>query len=551
MRRFIRNIAIYATIPIVGGFVGFPASRAAHAEDAIRLSWQDFAKDPNRIAAFRKAVATMKALNSADHASVQYRQSWEYWANIHGYFGPDSPFGTVAQNRDFVQQNVPAAEHFFDGITDNSPPDQVAIDIWANCQHGTPWFFAWHRMYLLYFEKQLQTAAGDPTLRLPYWDYTDPQQVSMPAEFTQPTYKDSSGADQPNPLYEPRRDPAWQQATVTLDPNSTNIDRNLTEGNFTRYQSGIENNIHAYIHCTVAAISCPVPDMGAVPYSSNDPIFWLHHANIDRFWSCWSNIPGHKNPTNDSNFVGRQFSFVDQTGQETTNSVGDLFNGQFVDYKYEKETNCARTGATLVAENNEAPPTAAEAPAAETTAARVTDLLAQGRTLNAATGPVSLSAATTKVIVELRKDNEMKTITELALGARAPVKTVTHLTLSGITFAAPPGAQFNVFLEDSANPGRREYAGTISFFNAVPSFGTHNHNHAEALATPGGPGLTREFDVTDALRKLAGGKPDLSSVTVAFQATTGRVGSNETAEVNAKANVTVSSLAFKVSPVEP
>ena len=177
-----------------------------------------------------------------------------------------------------------------------------------------------------------------------------------------------------------------------------------------------------------------------------------------------------------------------------------------------------------MAENDQSPSIAAEAPAApEMTAARITDLLAQGQTLNAAAGPVPLSEATKKVTVELRKDNEMKTVNALALGARAPVKTVTHLTLAGITFAAPPGAQFNVFLEDAANPTRREYAGTISFFNAVPSFGSHNHDHAGALAAPGTPGLTREFDVTDALRRLAGGKPDLSSVTVAFQATTGRV----------------------------
>jgi hypothetical protein len=85
-------------MPVMGGLAGFLASAPSHAEDAVRLSWQDFAKDSQRVAALRKAVATMKALNSADHASTQYRQSWEYWANIHGYFGPNSPFGTVAQN---------------------------------------------------------------------------------------------------------------------------------------------------------------------------------------------------------------------------------------------------------------------------------------------------------------------------------------------------------------------------------------------------------------------------------------------------------------------
>jgi Common central domain of tyrosinase len=405
---------------------------------------------------------------------------------------------------------------------------------------------------LLYFEEQLQAAAGDPTLRLPYWDYTDPKQVAMPAEFTQPTYKDASGADQPNPLYEPRRDPDWRQQRVTLNPDSTNIDGILTkEANFARYQSDIENNLHGYVHCTVAAVSCPVPDMGAVPYSSNDPILWLHHANIDRLWSCWTNIPGHKNPANDSNFVGQPFSFIDATGQKITKKVDDLFNNTLVDYKYEQETNCARSGGVAVAENISAPANAAASGAAvEMTAGQIHDLLAQGKTLSEATKPVALSAATTKVWVELRNDDEMKVVNSLARGASAPVPTVTHLVLSGITFAAPPAAQFYVYLEDSADPKRREYAGTISFFNAAPHFGPHDHNHAESEVA-GRPGLTREFDVTDALRKLSGGgKPDFNSVTISFEATSGRVGSSQTPEVNSKSNLTVNSIAFRVSTTE-
>src|SRR6516164_1482375 len=32
-----------------------------------------------------------------------------------------------------------------------------------------------------------------------------------------------------------------------------------------------------------------------------DPIFWLHHANIDRLWEVWLKRPsGHVNPTQDS-----------------------------------------------------------------------------------------------------------------------------------------------------------------------------------------------------------------------------------------------------------
>jgi tyrosinase len=43
-------------------------------------------------------------------------------------------------------------------------------DIHANnCQHGWEQFLTWHRMYLYYFEQQMQDI--DPTVTLPYWDW--------------------------------------------------------------------------------------------------------------------------------------------------------------------------------------------------------------------------------------------------------------------------------------------------------------------------------------------------------------------------------------------
>ena len=39
------------------------------------------------------------------------------------------------------------------------------------CQHGWEEFLTWHRLYLYYFELQLQD--NDPSVTLPYWDWTD------------------------------------------------------------------------------------------------------------------------------------------------------------------------------------------------------------------------------------------------------------------------------------------------------------------------------------------------------------------------------------------
>jgi len=57
---------------------------SAFAQTPVRLSWQEFARDANRVASFRKAVEVMKSRNTADRSSPEYRRSWEYWANMHG-----------------------------------------------------------------------------------------------------------------------------------------------------------------------------------------------------------------------------------------------------------------------------------------------------------------------------------------------------------------------------------------------------------------------------------------------------------------------------------
>lgn len=45
-----------------------------------------------------------------------------------------------------------------------------------------------------------------------------------------------------------------------------------------------------------------------------DPIFWLHHSNIDRLWEVWiQRAPGNKNPS-DPTWLDESFSFHDATG---------------------------------------------------------------------------------------------------------------------------------------------------------------------------------------------------------------------------------------------
>jgi hypothetical protein len=44
-----------------------------------------------------------------------------------------------------------------------------------------------------------------------------------------------------------------------------------------------------------------------------DPLFYLHHANIDRIWESWNRI-GNSNPT-DPKYLNRTFAFGDRSGK--------------------------------------------------------------------------------------------------------------------------------------------------------------------------------------------------------------------------------------------
>lgn len=58
---------------------------------------------------------------------------------------------------------------------DNFFQDERSFNFWArihanSCQHGWEEFLTWHRLYLYFFELQMQDV--DPTVALPYWDWT-------------------------------------------------------------------------------------------------------------------------------------------------------------------------------------------------------------------------------------------------------------------------------------------------------------------------------------------------------------------------------------------
>lgn len=471
-------------------------AQATPAAPQVRMRWQDFISGPDgaaRLASLEKAVQKMKSLNSSPQDSADYRRSWQYWANIHGYYGPTSPNGTVEKHLALLKlYGMSEYLPYYDGITDQTAPDSIATTVWATCQHSTQKtqalnFFGWHRMYLYYYERVLRWASGDDTLRLPYWDYTDPAQLTLPADFR------STSAS----LYDARRDPGMNAGTSTLDSNSTDINDLLAITDYFDYESQIEEGVHGYVHCTVGP-NCPVAHMGDVPVAGNDPIFYSHHANIDRMWACWQQLYG----TPDGTWQDQEFSFVDETGTLQTQPVKKFLDSTVLGYVYDNVSDCKRPeAAATVASMTFAAPEETPAPAAASGGERKAAMVGAVKT-------IAIKGPTTSVDLDLPRPK-----LEGALKDLAQPGTV-QLILRDITADSHPGTLFNVYLAKKDDPANRQHVGTISWFGAF----SHHHEGDSGPETK-----TRTFDVTDELRALGDSSLAAAGLTVVIEATDGRV----------------------------
>ena len=133
-------------------------------------------------------------------------------------------------------------------------------------------FLAWHRQFLKIFETRLQ--AVNPAVTVPYWDSVTDRNI--PAAL-----------DNPGLL-------ARWSVTRQWDPSelASTADLNAVKaypGTFSGFQSLLESNVHSGTHIAVGG------DMaGAV--SPTDPLFWLHHAFIDKTWADWQASPNGRKP---------------------------------------------------------------------------------------------------------------------------------------------------------------------------------------------------------------------------------------------------------------
>lgn len=392
--------------------------------------------------------------------------------------------------------------------TNSSSPS--SWEYWTNvhvnyCPHGITYFLAWHRGYLYYFEQQLRKVSGDNTLCVPYWNYYKYPQI--PAEFTDPATN--------NPLYMPRTGTNVYNA-LTLSPFAStvwNFQRGTTNAFEPQIEAGPHNPVHNLIGGEMANMTSP-----------RDPIFYLHHANIDRLCHAWA-LPDGKgipytsspyNPSTDSPYWAGSFTY---SSTLTMPRYKTYYPG-WLNFDYADDTKPTSLPPSAQA-NPDSPIKLVQAQVApvltrpatgDFPAAAARAISATRRSLGGVAGivlteaPVSARLPLAGSALQSLQNAVSVAVSPTAqrtTGALQSVKLVLD-SLQLLGAGAKGGYFYNIYINlpptGDAGNGRRYFLGTVGPFEIV---GASHHGPA-----------TLEFPATEVLSQLA--VSELQEVTISF-----------------------------------
>jgi tyrosinase len=253
--------------------------------------------------------------------------------------------------------------------------------------HMRSTFLPWHRQFLLQFEQDLQQVLDDATFALPYWDWssdqatlTDPGAASVwqpdfmggngqpvsagpfvPSEWQTDIYR-SPQTGKPElwrrfpqpPTALPL--PTWQSVSDCLSisdydspkwdtavPSPTSF-RNTLEGWVPPSPAG---GLHNLVHAWVGGLSAPAGTMATRP-SPDDPVFWLHHANVDRLWTAWQSRNGSSQSYLPETGGGPGINLNDPLAPwnsgDTVVTSADMLDHIKLGYRYDTEADIVTVG---------------------------------------------------------------------------------------------------------------------------------------------------------------------------------------------------------------
>lgn len=489
---------------------------------------------------YAKGVSAMMARQLDDPTS------WWFFAAIHGEYLTEDKFPGWG-----FLPSPPA-------VPTSPLPLQRVMDLyWDQCQHQSWYFPPWHRGYLLALEAQIRAVVislgGPSTWALPYWDYFGPgQEFNIPPAFTQQTLPDGS----PNLLYVKARygpdgnNNIWvpTAAGIKQHPNDPNLSGEVTQdcmsndlytgsdaatkppgfgGPATDFShqgltsGNLENNPHNLVHSYVGGFLSN-SDYGLMSdpgLAGLDPIFYLHHCNIDRMWAVWNE--SYANPTDarcpvDSQWLNgpaamgeREFVMPMPGGSSWVYTPQQMSSLSQLNYTYDSLPKPAPT-APLLAQRLTRLGAAAAAAKVEQGAAVTPGNKVELVGANQETLPIKGSGASTTV--KLDTGIRSKVSASLAMASETAVPDRVYLNLENVR-GTQDASVLNVYvnLPEGANPKDHPelLAGSVGLFGlrrASMRDGRH-----------GGQGLSFVLDITKIVDSLYLNKAlDVDSIRVSI-----------------------------------
>jgi tyrosinase len=355
-------------------------------------------------------------------------------------------------------------------------------------------------MYLHYFEQIVAATVaqlgGPADWALPYWNYSDPNNANarrIPPAFRAARTPDGAN----NPLRITQRVSGANSGSQIADEFDVDITACLSEPAFSGQGAGgssgfggprtvfnhgggpvgsLEATPHGSMH---VAVGGPAGWMSRFNTAALDPLFWLHHANIDRLWVVWrGRDPQHVDPTAAQWLTQVSFAFHDAQKNVVSLKANQVVSTTtaLLGYRYEDESDpLAGAPEAVAAAARSAAMERERIPEMVGATDKPITLSGQPETASLAvtppTGPGLEAAAATPQRVYLNIEN--------ITGEGAPTSYAVYLNL-------PPGAD--------PRRHRDHFAGVLPMFGVAEASET-DRDHA-------GSGLHYSLEVGNVVRAL-------------------------------------------------
>ncbi|EFJ32200.1 hypothetical protein SELMODRAFT_230787 [Selaginella moellendorffii] len=163
-------------------------------------------------------------------------------------------------------------------------------------------FLPWHRWYLYYHEKILGSLINDPTFALPFWNWDNQDGGSYIPEMFRREGTPIFDANRNEANYAPARVDLGYASEVDPKSRPNKPDDQIRQDNISiMYNNG----------SVLRRSRKPNgEDLGNFYSAGKDPLFYSHHANVDRMWDVWRSLGNHD--FTDADYLNTEFLFFDE-----------------------------------------------------------------------------------------------------------------------------------------------------------------------------------------------------------------------------------------------